>query len=219
MLLLCSYSRYEEIRDFLKEGGHSCCYNGSPLKLVLKIAWSTCSETVSNTQYMVARLLLHRCTGVTVTPVHRYTGTRLHRYTVTPVHRYTGTPLHRYTVTPVHRYTGTPLRRYAVMPLHRYSTPLHRYTATPVHCYTVTPVHRYTATPVHRYTGTPVRDFLSDAGFLNLENFQPLARFKVRKLLATLKKADDDYIEWPGRALQASAAMFIPTEEHVDVTH
>ena len=25
-------------------------------------------------------------------------------------------------------------------------------------------------------------DFLSDAGFLNLENFQPLARFKVRKL-------------------------------------
>ena len=28
----------------------------------------------------------------------------------------------------------------------------------------------------------PVGDFLSDAGFLNLENFQPLARFKVRKL-------------------------------------
>ena len=25
-------------------------------------------------------------------------------------------------------------------------------------------------------------DFLSDAGFLNLENFQPLARFKVRKI-------------------------------------
>ena len=35
----------------------------------------------------------------------------------------------------------------------------------------------------------PVSDFLSDAGFLNLENF---ARFKVRKLLATPKKADDD---------------------------
>ena len=28
----------------------------------------------------------------------------------------------------------------------------------------------------------PGCDFLSDAGFLNLENFQPLARFKVRKI-------------------------------------
>ena len=60
----------------------------------------------------------------------------------------------------------------------------------------------------------PGGDFLSDAGFLNLENFQPLARFKVRKLLATPQKA-----EWLGRALQASATMFKPTEEHVDVTH
>ena len=30
--------------------------------------------------------------------------------------------------------------------------------------------------------GYPGRDFLSDAGFLNLENFQPLVRFKVRKI-------------------------------------
>ena len=162
MLLLCSYSRYEEIRDFLKEGGHSCCYNGSPLKLVLKIAWSTCSETVSNTQYMVARLLLHRCTGVTVTPVHRYTGTRLHRYTVTPVHRYTVTPLRhyavtpvQYTVTPLHSYTGTLLHGYTGTPLHGYAgTPLHHYTGTPLHAFTVT---RYTVTWLHcYYMGTPL---------------------------------------------------------------
>ena len=160
--------RYEEIWDFLKEGGHSCRYNGSPLKLVLKIAWSTCSETVSNTQCGCA---------VTATPLHRYMVTPLHGYTVTRVHRYTGTPLHGYTVTPlhcvtrfhcytvtrVHRYTGTPLHGYTVTRVHRYTvTRLHRYTVTPLHGYTVTLLHaftvtRYTVTRLHcYYMGTPL---------------------------------------------------------------
>ena len=117
--------RYEEIRDFLKKGGHGCRYNGSPLKLVLKIAWSTCSETVSNTQCGCA---------VTVTPLHRYTVTWLHGYTVTLLHRYTVTPLHGYTVTPLHHYTHLQLH------------------GTRLHCYYMGSASpRCTDTPLNRY--------------------------------------------------------------------
>ena len=59
-------------------------------------------------------------------------------------------------------------------------------------------------------------DFLSDAGFLNLE---ATGKVQSTEIVVMAGHAPKKLTNGLKDALEASAAMFKPTEEHVDATH